>query len=969
MSQSVPPLPLAGDESSDSVTKVEGTVMPSESFAEPAVSSVFELGRRYEVRQLLGEGGNGRVYAVFDRDLGREVALKTMDANDAVRRDIFVREARVTAGLSHPNVPPLYDVGRDEDVYFLSMHRVRGSSLGNLIREATASQATELMPVGRLVEVMLKMCDAVAYAHAQLVVHGDIKPDNVMIGAFGEVMLVDWGAARSVSEDDDTDLRIIGTPAYMAPEQATGSMPTPLSDIYALGATLFHTLLLRKPLMKQPAEDFWVRKCLGEYDSPTTEELLRVPRPLLSIALKAISADPVHRYLNAGTLADALRDFQAGRTAWAAPLLTESLSDDSYLKRWVSVPEGAFQRSNERLLSSAPEGALLFHRQRLPAGVALEFDGEILPGARPGDLSVVWTDDDVLEPTPHWPKAGTCLSLQVGAFDNLAVGIYRDFGQCLSGRSLRLEVGRRYRIRAEIDEQSLRLLLDGELIAEYEELFPLASGYVAVFSYAPGKAFSNIRLYERGVPERVRPTAIGDAFYGQREYESAAKQYARVEQLLPRTDLAEEARFKRGLCALHRGDASSATAVWERLESERWRARAALHAIDVSFEARRHREVVSELDRLLTAVPVVREAVISRWAEYVNTLCVEDLAPLALYAELRDQRFPEHEPSRAAAAALEVARGNWRTVVDHYGENHVSFVQASNLLGEFQRVAERYPSVGWIRNMARIRLCCFDDPELDSSTRSIVRTLRDDPAGALLVGSCTEALLADGRFQEVLEARHVARGDYAAALRELGRLGEAARLGDARSLVLLDAGEEALATPMVLEERVYLLHHLTLGAFIAGDLVAYGRHRDAMEALPCGAFWFDIWLHRFFLVPLMERELGDEGAPERSAQRLIDERAHHWFGKGSHLARFVLGEIGIQEFEAQPVQLYIRARSLFARALKADFVRDTAEAARSYTEYLALPARERTNDSARGDPVLERWAQFRSTAHDLPMSI
>lgn len=960
MSQSEPPTqPYAPAEHGHRASVDGESVTPSPSLGHLAVPSVFESeagSERYQIQHVLGEGGNGRVYSVFDRDLEREVAFKVVPEDNVSRREVFLREARVTAGLSHPNVPPLYDVGASDGVVYLSMQRVPGRSLGALIRDAVADGAAEVMPASRLVEVMLKVCDAVSFAHARGVVHCDIKPDNVMVGAYGEVMLVDWGAARSGCDNEELSSRFVGTPAYLAPEQVTGAPPTPASDVYALGVTLFYTLLMRKP-MRTSADDFWERKLRGKLDPPTAEELGRVPRPLLSVALKAMSVDPGDRYPDVAALGEALRDFQAGRTAWAAPLARESLGDDGYLERWVAVPEGAFERDQDRLVSRAPKGALLVYKQRFSPGVALEFDGEILPGARPGDLSVLWTDDDLFSPQPHWPKEGTALSLQIAAFDNLHVGIYRDFERCLAGRSLSIEVGRRYRIRAEIDEHSLKLFLDGELVAEFEELFPLASGYVAIYSYAPGKAFSNIRLFERGVPERLQPTAVGDAFYARGDYEPAAEHYARLEQLLPRSELCEEARFKRGLCMMRGGDAGSANEIWAELESELWQARAALHAIDVAFNAGRHREVVDELRRLLSDVPLVKAHAINRWEEYVMSLCGSDMAPLGIYADLRDALFPDHPASAATAAQLENARGNWQLVLEHYSDQHVEFVQACNELGEFQRVCDRYPNIDWIRDMALLCLNQHEHPALASSP--FVPGLRGDVELALERGDCTEAQLATGRFEDVLRDRHSATGDQAAALRGLDRCQEAAERGDGRALCVLDAGEAVLSNPLVLEERLYVLHHLSLSAFMRGDLEAYRRHHEAAEQLPCSALWGEVWLHRFFLFPLVERELGDEDALECALSRVLAEHPRHWFEKGRYLARFVRAEIPLAEFEAQPLGLLMRGRSIVARALRAERERNQSAAEAAYTEYLGLPSLERTPDSPRGDPLFERWARYR----------
>ncbi|HEV8245125.1 MAG TPA: protein kinase, partial [Polyangiaceae bacterium] len=429
----------------------------------PGLSAETDNLERFQIGELLGQGATSRVYAAFDRDLGRDVAVKVVRVESAWSKTRFFREARVTASLAHPNVVPVYDAGRTGDDYFLTLPRIKGRSLGTMIRRAIADGREFALPIATLVEVMLKVCDAVAYAHDKGVVHQDIKPDNVLIGDYGQVMLVDWGAA-SVSGSSEEQRMVIGTPAYMAPEQARGASE-PRSDVYSLGVTLFHALFQRKPLSAPNRDAFWQRKLRGEIDAPTREELSRVPRALYAIALCAMNVQPDARYQSVAALAQALRDYVAGGAAWSAPIAAETFADDSWRARWQSLAHGDYEVQDGWLVSRATHNGVLFYRERLSGGVAIEFDGKLEPGSPVGDLSVIWTEDDVVgEVGARWPAAGRrTYALQTGAYGNLTVGIRRDFHAALSARSLILEVGRQYRIRAEIDGRLLRLLIDGEV--------------------------------------------------------------------------------------------------------------------------------------------------------------------------------------------------------------------------------------------------------------------------------------------------------------------------------------------------------------------------------------------------------------------------------------------------------------------------------------------------------------------------
>ena len=155
-------------------------------------------GERYRDPERIGEGGTGEVQSVHDTVLRREVAIKRLRATGASARDRFVAEAQVTAQLDHPNIVPVHDLGTDADGRpFLVMKRVRGRSLTDILL------AEPKPSIEQKLRIFQKICDAVSYAHAHRVLHRDLKPDNVMVGAFGEVLVMDWGLARPLGGGRD----------------------------------------------------------------------------------------------------------------------------------------------------------------------------------------------------------------------------------------------------------------------------------------------------------------------------------------------------------------------------------------------------------------------------------------------------------------------------------------------------------------------------------------------------------------------------------------------------------------------------------------------------------------------------------------------------------------------------------------------------------------------------------------------
>ncbi|MBM4319214.1 MAG: serine/threonine protein kinase, partial [Deltaproteobacteria bacterium] len=212
-----------------------------------------------ELRSKLGEGGMGVVYLAEQVALGRPVAVKSISPvrQDARTVGILLHEAWITGQLEHPNVVPVYTLGQDEaGSPLLVMKRIEGVSWrevlsGKALLPAGQGDGAETEPLVRHLQVLMQVCRAVHFAHSRGIIHCDLKPDNVMIGEFGEVYVLDWGVAVSLHQERDDSYPLardvdspVGTPAYMSPEQAMGQgcRFSPATDVYLLGAILHEIL-------------------------------------------------------------------------------------------------------------------------------------------------------------------------------------------------------------------------------------------------------------------------------------------------------------------------------------------------------------------------------------------------------------------------------------------------------------------------------------------------------------------------------------------------------------------------------------------------------------------------------------------------------------------------------------------------------------------------------------------------------
>jgi serine/threonine-protein kinase len=253
----------------------------------------------YELGALIGRGGMGEVVAARDPRIGRDVAIKRMKATaptpEAIER--FLREAKIQARLDHPAIAPVHELGHDRDgLPYFTMKRLTGTTMAEAIKRGHAQQ--------RLLHAFVDVCLAVELAHTRQIAHHDLKPANIMLGDYGEVYILDWGIARildeaaegsetgiNVHEEQRTD-DVLGTPGYMAPEQAQGEPCGPATDVYALGCILFEILV---GAQLHPAGVAGLSSAIVAPTAAPSSRAPNVPPELDAACVAALAADPTSR--------------------------------------------------------------------------------------------------------------------------------------------------------------------------------------------------------------------------------------------------------------------------------------------------------------------------------------------------------------------------------------------------------------------------------------------------------------------------------------------------------------------------------------------------------------------------------------------------------------------------------------------------------------------------------------------------
>jgi serine/threonine protein kinase len=314
--------------------------------------------RKYDIAGIIAEGGMGAIVDAQDTILRRKVAMKVMLQTGSQEQLVrFIEEAQVTGQLEHPNIVPVYELGVDEqEQVFYTMKMVRGITLHQVLHliETGVPGTLEKYPLAALLALFQKICDALAFAHSKGVIHRDLKPANVMLGEYGEVLVMDWGLARASGRNEagDGPMRtlvrsarqdegeammtmagmVLGTPQYMPPEQALGETDKfdARTDIYSLGAILYHILTLEPPIKGEDVGQMLQSVAAGQVAPQVAATGPRhvhssrplphipggkIPEALAVITRKAMAMKQEDRYQTVKELQAAIQTFQAGSPA------------------------------------------------------------------------------------------------------------------------------------------------------------------------------------------------------------------------------------------------------------------------------------------------------------------------------------------------------------------------------------------------------------------------------------------------------------------------------------------------------------------------------------------------------------------------------------------------------------------------------------------------------------------------------
>jgi len=573
---------------------------------------------RYKIIEEIDRGGMAVVYKANQEDLEREVALKVLPANVTINENFvqrFLTEAHSVAKLRHPNIVSIHEVDVQENIYYLSMEYIPGKNLFYFLNQEKPKLVVVL-------EIVRKLADALQYAHEQMILHRDLKLNNVIMRDNKEPVLIDFGLAKVIGGKSDNLTKtgeILGSPAYMAPERIFGKGLDARSDVCSLGIMLYEMLTFKNPYLDPRSMIQTTRNVVEANPVPPRKLIPWLPVEVESITLMAMRGEVEERYASMKEFSEDIQRYQRGEPIKAKPLsrwaktkrflkrhqsfiiniliilifsaliatiivvqgekrksrwqivFVEQFCDEAALQKWFEYAEGGGGPKNSRwrivdsALCAQSGGYSYFRLESIfTADVKVEFDLRSVSGGLFNTGFFICGSR---------PENGYCFYIHRG---NQAINAVSYPGSEIlfyDYKPLEFMADSQYHVTIEKKEGFITFLLGETVIARINDFFPAALGKenqkMGFFVNGGTVAFDNLKVYRMGVPRFARPTLIAERFWEQGDFETALNEYREVLIDLSRSDITIQIRFRMVDCLIRLGDYTGAEAILMQIEKEK----------------------------------------------------------------------------------------------------------------------------------------------------------------------------------------------------------------------------------------------------------------------------------------------------------------------------------------------------------------------------------------------------------------
>ena len=540
----------------------------------------FDHSSSYQILRSLGKGGMGEVFLAQEGISGRLVALKRMRAelkDSTVLRERFLREARVTATLTHPSIIPVFNIYSDQAIPYFTMPYVEGETLKKILKTAFEEEkiAEPKHPIGSsimaLTRIFLSVCEAIAYTHSKGILHRDLKPDNIIVGKYGEVLILDWGLADFIGQEETSFSELMGnyqnltrpgkvpgTLNYLAPERAKGEQSTPLSDIYSLGVILYQILTLRLPFYRSSLRSFRKTMHLEKWINPTEIAPYRdISVHLVDIAKRCLQPIASDRFESVDDIIVELKKFIEGKPEW---ILTSELDinrkqDWEFQENILLTKHLAITRSPEVMQWLQ----LMVSKDSFTGNIRIET--EVYIQSYSEGVGLLFTTTEVNKRGTFFLEGYTIW------FNQSPMSCKLFYGGAEVMTVNNLDIPQNIALSLQIDKMDnhLYVYLNHTLICHHISLIPLPTAQLALVSQDNYFTISNIRISLGSQNAMINCLAIPDAFLSNKNYSKALLEYRRIGNSFFGRMEGREALFRAGITLIKYATVQRKSSERERL--------------------------------------------------------------------------------------------------------------------------------------------------------------------------------------------------------------------------------------------------------------------------------------------------------------------------------------------------------------------------------------------------------------------
>lgn len=521
------------------------------------------MNKRYKIIKSLGRGGMGEVLLAYDTEAKRHIAIKQIRSdlkNSSIVKKRFLREAIISSILSHPYIIPIYDIHLEEPYYY-TMPYVEGKTLKDIIK---TSKIDKTHPIGSsiptLIRIFLNVCEAIAYIHSKNILHRDLKPDNIIIGKYGEILILDWGIATFINEKEisqkidipekDFELtkigKVAGTITYMAPERALGKKATILCDIYSLGAILYQILTLEIPYKRKDIKTFKKNINIEKTLDPIEKAPYRdIPKKLSDICMKCLSKEENERYQCVEDLISDIKDYVEGKPDWVltANLNLKNSENWQFQENILLAKHVAISRKTE----FDQWVTLLVSKEAFSNNIKIEADISIGKWSNGFGFLLNILKNNSFFKIEEGYKLWFNSNSKDSEFSRSNVLIFKD--------KISINPDEFHHITIEKVDDKLNIYLNKKLIFSHINHLPIRGNFFGFAFKDSSFLIKNLKVYSSSHNVMVNCLAIADAFFAKEDYDTAIKEYEKIAFSFPGRKEGYEAIFRAGISYLEKSKA------------------------------------------------------------------------------------------------------------------------------------------------------------------------------------------------------------------------------------------------------------------------------------------------------------------------------------------------------------------------------------------------------------------------------